>query len=240
MLLLVLLQILRRFKSKGFEFNLNKIVKHLLFKIKYVFPFLLLSMSYSGNDTIKEERIAFEIINKDKPVGYIIVEKQTNSGMISYKVNSEVETRLVFSFKAIGKEHSIYRNDTLIFSSVYRKLNNKVKINQTLKLSKGIYAATNGKHKSNLDVGVITCNLVMLFFEEPTNRDKVYCDKLKTNLNIIKVNTGVYKVLFPNGSYTVYHYKKGLISHMDAVGSFYKVRLIKQQQKDYKNELTSI
>ena len=78
MLLLVLLQILRRFKSKGFEFNLNKIVKHLLFKIKYVFPFLLLSMSYSGNDTIKEERIAFEIINKDKPVGYIIIEKETN------------------------------------------------------------------------------------------------------------------------------------------------------------------
>ena len=240
MLLLLILQLIRKLKSKGFDFDLNRIVKQLLFKIKYAFPFLLLSMSYSDSDVIKEERIAFEIINKDKPVGYIIVEKIINSDITTYIIKSEVETRFVIKFTAKGKEESVYRNDTLIYSSIYRKLNKKVKINQSIKLVDGMYSSTKGKHKSNLNIGVINCNLVMLFFKEPQNVDKVYCDKLKKNLKILKIKTGVYKVNFPNKSYTIYHYNKGLLSHIEAVGSFYNVRMIKKQQKKYKNELTSL
>ena len=240
MLILLILQLIRKLKSKGFDFDLNRIVKQLLFKIKYAFPFLLLSMSYSDSDVIKEERIAFEIINKDKSVGYIIVEKKINSDITTYIIKSEVETRFVLKFTAKGKEESVYRNDTLINSSIYRKLNNKVKVNQSIKFKNGRYSATNGKHKSNLDIGVINCNLVMLFFEEPQNIDRVYCDKLKKNLKVLKTKKGVYKVNFPNRSYTTFHYKKGLISHIEAVGSFYNVRMIKKQQKDYKNELTLI
>ena len=240
MLLLLILQLIRKLKANGFDFNLNRFEKQLLFKIKYVFPFLLLSMSYSDSNIIKEERIAFEIMNKDKSVGYIIVEKKINSDITTYIIKSEVETRFVIKFTAKGKEESVYRNDTLIYSSIYRKLNNKVKVNQSIKFNNGRYSTTKGKHKSNLDIGVITCNLVMLFFEEPQNVDRVYCDKLRKNLKVLKIKTGVYKVNFPNKSYTIYHYKKGLISHIEAVGSFYNVRMIKKQQKNYKNELTSL
>ncbi|MBT8259811.1 MAG: hypothetical protein KJN82_00730, partial [Bacteroidia bacterium] len=129
---------------------------------------------------------------------------------------------------AEGKERSVYRNDTLIYSSVYRKLNNRIKVNHTLTFNKGSYALIKGQNKSSLNFNAITCNLVVLFFEEPVGIDKVYCDKLKKHLDIIKKSKGKYKVKFPNGTYNVFNYKNGKILYVEAVGTFYKVKLKKK------------
>ena len=231
MLYLLIILIVRKLRSKNLDFNLIKFFKRLLLKVKYVFPFLLISMTLTTNEVNTEERIVFDIINKGKNVGYISIEKSTSENNTIYNVDSKVETQLIFKFKAEGKERSIYRNDTLIYSSVYRKLNNKIKLNQTLKFNKGNYAIIKGKNRSSLNLNVITCNLVVLFFEEPIDTDKVYCDKLKKKLNIIKLAKGKYKVKFPNGSYNIFNYKNGKIVHIDAVGTFYKVKLKKQQNK---------
>lgn len=229
MLYLLIILIIRKLRSKNLDFNLMRLFKQLLLKVKYVFPFLLISMTLTNNEVNKEERIVFDIINKGNNVGYIIIEKSSKENTTIYNVNSEVETQFIIKFKAEGKERSVYRNDTLIYSSIYRKLNNKIKVNQTLKFKKGSYAILKGKNESSINLNAITCNLVVLFFEEPLGVEKVYCDKLKKELNIIKLAKGKYKVKFPNGSYNVFNYKNGQIAHIDAVGSFYKVTLTKHQ-----------
>jgi len=185
----------------------------------------LLSMTIYNEVHNKQERIVFDIINKGKSIGYIVVEKISSQNTTIYNVSSEVETSILLKFKAKGEERSVYRNDTLIYSSIYRKLNNKVKANQTLKFNNGSYAIVKGKNKYTPNIDAITCNLVVLFFEEPYGIKQVYCDKLKTHLDIIKIDKGKFKVKFPNGSYNVYNYKNGKIDYVDAIGTFFKVKL---------------
>lgn len=201
-------------------------LKSILLNIKYLVPFLLLSMLNSNNELNNSENKIFDIVNKKGSVGFIEIERIVNDNTTTYNINSQVETRILLRFKAKGKEKAVFRNDTLIFSSIYRKLNNKVKVNQIITLEDKSYFVNTNKNIEQLNINVIKCSLVMLYFEEPKGVDKVYCEKLKTFLNIVPMKNGTYKVNFSNGSYNIFHYVRGNCTMVEAVGSFYNVKLV--------------
>lgn len=201
-------------------------VKSVLLILKYLVPFLLLSMLNPNNELSNSEHKTFDIVNKKGSIGFIELERIVNDNTTTYNINSRVETRILLRFRAKGKEKAVYRNDTLIFSSVYRKLNNKVKVNQIITLVDKSYFLSTNKNREELNIDVIKCSLVMLYFEEPKGVDKVYCEKLKIYLNVVPMKNGTYKVNFPNGNYNIFHYMHGSCAMVEAVGSFYNVSLV--------------
>jgi hypothetical protein len=183
------------------------------------------------------EKVSFSILNKNASVGYIDIEKQSLNETTTYLINSEVNTKVIFNFNAIGKEKSIYKEDTLVYSSIYRKLNNKVKLNQSLSFKDGKYLIENEDEKEVLDMNVIYRNLVTLFFDEPKGIQEIYSDKYKKMVKITPKGNGNYKLTLPNKSVNIYHYDNGKCTTIDVVGSFFKVKLIlniKNYQKKIK------
>ncbi len=227
MLILLMLHIIQRFR-KGTELtiDLNKIVDQLVTKLKYVLPFLLISFTSGDYKPETLETIRFDIVKKSKVLGFIDLQKLNSNETTTYRIQSEVNTKFLIEFKASSKETYVYENDTLIYSSIYRTINDRVKVDQSLSYNQGNYFLKQKKGNQLLNTGVITCNLIILFFEEPTNIHQVYCDKLNLNLKIQRIEPNRYKITFPNKSYNIFNYEKGKCNLIEAVGSFYKVKLV--------------
>ena len=231
MLILLTLHIINRFrKGNELSIDLNKIIDQLITKLKYVLPFLLISFTSGDSLTNESETIRFDIIKKYKTLGYIDLQKLHSNETTTYRIQSEVNTKFLIEFKASSKETYVYENDTLIYSSIYRTVNDRVKVDQSLSYNQGNYYLKQKKGNQLLNTGVIKCNLILLFFEEPVNIQQVYCDKLNLNLKIQKLEPNRYKITFPNKSYTIFYYRDGRCRLIEAVGSFYRVKLIPNYQ----------
>ena len=226
MLIMLLIYTLKKTFKSSRSLEMTAVFKKLLFNFKYIIPFFLLSTTSSDNTVTEVENISFKIIKKNSSIGYIYIEKTSINQTTTYIINSEVNTKVIFNFNAIGNEKSIYKEDTLIFSSVFRKLNNKVKVNQSLSFINGKYYLNLADKKESIGIDIITRNIVTLFFFEPVGIDTVYSDKQNKMLNIYQVGNRKYKVAFSKSKYNIFHYENGKCTMIEAVGSFFKVKLI--------------
>ena len=223
---MLLIYTFKKVFKKSHSFDMVVALKRLALKIKYIIPFFLLSTASINNSLTEVEKISFNIINKGTNIGFINVEKLTSDETTTYDVNSNVNTKVILKFHAYGKEKSIYKEDTLIYSSIYRKLNNKVKVNQSLSFDNGQYYLNQSDKREMLNMDIITRNLVTLFFFEPIGINTIYCDKQNKMLNISPLGQGMYKVVFSKNSYNIFHYKNGKCTLIEIEGSFFKVKLI--------------
>jgi len=232
MLIMLLIYGYKKVFKKSHSFEIATVLKKLIFKIKYIIPFFLLAYTSINNETTEVEKISFNIIKKNSRIGYIDIEKTSLNKITTYTLDSEVKVKVVFNFSAIGREKSIYKDDTLIFSSIYRKLNNKVKLNQSLFFVNGKYLLKKKNKKEEINIDVINSNLVTLFFYEPVGIQEIYSDKYKKMVKITPIGNSRYKVVLPNKSTSIYHYQNGKCTMIDVVGSFFKVKLV----QDFKNK----
>lgn len=226
MLIILLIIKFRKAFKRSYFLEQIEAFKILVFKIKYTLPFLLLSMIPLENNVPVVENISFSVVKKNSSIGFINIEKRTINNITTFTVNSEVNANIIFNFTAVGKEKSVYKEDTLVYSSVYRMLNNKVKLNQALLFEKGKYVLKDKGRIENISLNVINRNLVTLFFHEPIGIEKIYADKYKIMLKITPLGDKKYKVVFPNKSISIYHYQKGKCIGVDVEGSFYKVQIV--------------
>ena len=226
MLILLLLIIKRLGNHNEFSITLNRIMTQLLTKFKYLLPFLLIS--FTGDEHMPRlfETIRYDIVKKSKVIGFIDLQKVNSNETTTYKIKSEVNAKFLIEFKANSKETYVYKNDTLIYSSIYRTINDKVKVDQSLSYIEGNYVLKQKKENHLLKQGVIKCNLVQLYFMEPVNIRQVYCDKLNLYLTIKNIGTHKYKVTFPNKSYNIFNYKNGKCTLIEVGGTFYNVKLL--------------
>lgn len=226
MLIMLLVMSYNKIFNKSEALDLKRVIKSMVFKLKYTLPFLLLSMIPLESNVPVVENISFRVVKKNTSIGFINIEKRTVNNITTFTVNSEVNANIIFNFNAVGKEKSVYKEDTLVYSSVYRMLNNKVKLNQALMFEKGKYVLKNMGKDENIGFNVINRNLVTLFFHEPIGIDKIYADKYKTMLKITPLGNRNYKVVFPNKSISIYHYQNGKCISVDVEGSFYNVQIV--------------
>ena len=222
-------------RSKGKALVLPELFTKSFFTwIKYILvPLLfLLLMSSTGIDNAMPifEKVEFSIINKNANIGFISIERSSHGRTTSYTINSEVNAKIIINFKVVGKERYVFRNDTLVYSSMYRKINNKVKLNQNIEFKKGKYVFSDYAKKETLDIDIIQRNLVVLFFNEPNGYDRIYCDKFKTDVNITPLGKGRYKIVLPNKSYSIYNYEQGRCTSIEVKGTFFKVKLVKNNK----------
>ncbi len=235
MLVILLIYSYKKIFKGSHSVLLRERIKNCALKLRYILPFFLLSNTSPDNAIIKVVNISFNIINKNKNIGFIDIEKRDTEYTTTYILDSNVNTKLIFNFNATGKEKSIYRADTLIYSSIFRKLNKKIKLNQSLELVDGKYILMEKNKEKPLHMDIINRNLVTLFFFEPFGIEQVYCDKYKKMIRITPVGPGKYKVVFPNKSSNIYHYEKGQCTMIEVAGPFYKVKLALKSNKQFKN-----
>jgi len=230
MALIYLIYFLKNRNKFSVMVSLKRFYSSFLRRLKYLFVFLLFSFSDPEVSSNATETIVFNVSRHNDSIGFVEIKRKNLDNVTSYIIDSEVNVRVIFNFKANGHEKSIYKDDVLVYSSMYRKMNDKLKLDQSLTLENGSYIFNNRGKKEKLPLNSIKHNLVTLLYMEPKGIKEVYSDKYKCMVQVFFLGNEKYKIELPNKSTSVYHYKNGECIKVELKGSFYKVDLVRKLQ----------
>jgi 5-formaminoimidazole-4-carboxamide-1-beta-D-ribofuranosyl 5'-monophosphate synthetase len=166
--------------------------------------------------------LQYSIKRKGSQVGSISFYQQFVGNKKIFRTESEVKTRMIFLFTAIGREEAVYENGVLLSSSVYQKLNGEERLNKKTMLVGRNYVVYNGKRPETLTNYPISYNMICLFGIEPAAVRKVYSDKFQQFLEIQAVKDHQYRIKIPDGNFNEYFYKDGLCTRVEVHHSLYR------------------
>lgn len=187
---------------------LPRVFKHLLIPRKITGTILLITFAFVT--TAQEQALRYSINRHGKQVGSLDFKKVKSGSTTAYVVESDVKVSMILSFHVQAKESSLYINDVLQSSSLYRKVNGSEKINQQIKNNgAGLTVTEDGKEKLLKNFSV-KYNMHCLYAHEPTFYTNVFSDNYQQFIPIVKIAEHQYKVSFPDGNSNEYFYAEGV------------------------------
>jgi hypothetical protein len=166
------------------------------------------------------------VIRNNDVIGSINVSCAIKNDSTTYYLDSHINVKCLFTFNIKGKETSIFKNNMLVYSSVFRKINDKVKSKHKVIYKNKQYHEKSAKALIPLDLNRIQNNLVSLYFNEPKKINHVYSAYLKEVVDVEFMGQGRYKVDLSTGKYNIFHYKNGKCIKIEAFSRFFSVTLI--------------
>ena len=173
----------------------------------------------------QEKKLEYNIKRNGDVVGNIHFIQLVASNRTMLTMESEVNTRLIFNFKANAKEEVIYDNGIMVWSSIFRKLNGNVKVNTKTKANGNAYTVYKGSKTETLNNYPIRYNILSVYISEPANITKVYSDNFQQQIDIQKIADHHYKIKFPDGNYNEYFYTNGICSKIEIHHSMYSATI---------------
>ena len=188
---------------------------------------LIILLIFSTNSYSQNKKFNYQIIRNGDKVGSLLF-SETSTGDLDYlKMESDVKTRLIFTFTAHASEEAVYNNGILLRSSIYRRLNGTEKANKQHEATGNRqYLIRTGKTSEFTKTYPITYNMLSLYSKEPENISKVYSDNFQTFLAIEKAASHKYKITLPDGNYNYYYYKNGILNLVEVHHTFYSANII--------------
>jgi len=184
---------------------------------------LLLATMTSIN--AQQKKLEYNIKRNGDVVGNIYFIQGIVGNRTVLTMESEVNTRFIFSFKAKAKEEVIYDNGIMTWSSIFRKLNGNVKVDKKTKANGNAYTVYKGGKTETLNNYPIRYNMLSVYISEPVNITKVYSDNFQQQIDIQKITDHHYKIKFPDGNYNEYFYTNGVCSKIEIHHSMYSATI---------------
>lgn len=184
---------------------------------------VLLSVAISLNS--QEKKLEYNIKRNGDIVGNIHFIQSVAGNRTVLTMESEVNTRFIFNFKAKAREETIYDNGIMTWSSIFRKLNGNVKADKKTKAVGNTYTIYEGNKTETLKTYPIRYNMLSVYLTEPIDVSKVYSDNFKKQIEIQKIATHHYKIKFPDGTSNEYYYTNGICSKVEIHHSMYRATI---------------
>lgn len=222
----LILYLIKRMKYGSSASTDFKKFREIALKIKSVFFFLILSICFSFHTLNATERITYKVVKNNTTIGYICIERKTSKNVTTYTSKSDIQAKFLVTVSVTCAEKSVFKNGVLVYSSVFRKINEKVKVNHKLERRENQYVLIKNNQEQLMEMEELYQNLITLYFEEPKAINKVYCDNLKHEVAVKPLNNGCYRVDFEKGKYNIFYYKEGKCIKIDAFSKMFDVTLI--------------
>ena len=184
---------------------------------------VLLSITISSN--AQDKKLEYNIKRNGDIVGNIHFIQRVAGNRTVLTMESEVNTRFIFNFKAKAKEETIYDNGIMTWSSIFRKLNGNVKADKKIKAVGNRYTIYEGSKTETLNNYPIRYNMLSVYLTEPLNVSKVYSDNFQKQMDIQKIADHHFKIKFPDGNYNEYYYTNGVCSKVEVHHSMYRATI---------------
>jgi hypothetical protein len=186
---------------------------------------LLVLLSIAISVQGQQKKLEYSIKRNGDVVGIINFTHGITGNRTVLTLESEVNTRFIFNFKAKAKEEAIYDDSIMTWSSIYRKLNGNVKIDKKTKANGNTYTVYKGSKTETLNNYPIRYNMLSIYISEPVNILKVYSDNFQQQIDIQKIADHHYKIKFPDGNYSEYFYTNGICSKVEIHHSLYSATI---------------
>ena len=186
---------------------------------------LTILFSIMINANAQDKKLTYNIKRNGDVVGNIQFVQSTAGNRTVLTLESEVNTRFIFNFKAKTKEETIYDNGIMTWSSIFRKLNGNVKADKKTKATGNVYTVYKGSKTETVNNYPIRYNMLSVYIIEPINIAKVYSDNFQQQIDIQKIAEHHYKIKFPDGNYNEYFYTAGVCSKVEIHHSLYRATI---------------
>lgn len=186
---------------------------------------LIVLLTVAINLNSQEKKLEYNIKRNGDIVGSIHFIQRVAGSRTVLTMESEVNTRFIFNFKAKTKEEAIYDNGIMTWSSVFRKLNGNVKADKKTKAVGNAYTIYKGNKTEIVKNYPIRYNMLSIYLTEPIDVSKVYSDNFQQQIDIQKIATHHYKIKFPDGNYNEYYYTNGVCSKVEIHHSMYRATI---------------
>ena len=188
---------------------------------QYKVLILLVALSVFAIANAQETNLVYTIKRHGGQIGYMNVKEVKAGTKTSYKLESLIKTKFIFTFTAKGTEEASYENGVLQSSSVYQKLNGNERVNKKTKFTGTDYVITDDGSEEKFDSKAINYNMVCLYTKEPFQISHVFSEKFQAFIPIQKMNEHHYKISFPDGNYNEYYYNNGTCTKIEVSHSLY-------------------
>ena len=173
----------------------------------------------------QEKKLTYNIKRNGDVVGNIRFVQNIAGNRTVLTLESEVNTRFIFSFKAKAKEEAIYENGIMTWSTIFRKLNGNIKADKKTKANGNAYTIYKGTKTETLKNYPIRYNMLSIYVTEPVSISKVYSDNFQQQVDIQKIADHHYKIKFPDGNYNEYFYANGICSKVEVHHTLYRATI---------------
>lgn len=225
MLAAILILMLKKLNKKYQPLSNMQCTKRIL--TKGIVLIALSVLSFTQTSSAQENELSLAVWKNDARIGTINIKKSIDNSTVVYDLSTQITAKALFTFEIYGKEKAVFENGIMVYSSVYRTLNDNEKEKKNVRLVNGKYYLSKGNKKKELKLENIQYNLLALYFGEPDpNVIQVYCDNQNSMAKVKPMGKGIYKVVFADGNHSIFYYENGNCTKVDAVNTFYKVRLM--------------
>jgi hypothetical protein len=186
---------------------------------------LLFFVLFAAPSIAQQQAHRYAVLYKGKNVGTMYLTQIQSGDALLVKVTSNVQMHMLMSIKVNVTEEASYHQDKLIYSSVYREVNGRLKANRQTKYCNGCYEIITEGKRTVLKKTGINYNLVRLYCKEPVNITQVYSDAFQQFLNLKAIGIHIYKLELPDGNYNVYHFQNGICNRVEVHNTFYTIQM---------------
>jgi hypothetical protein len=186
---------------------------------------LIALLSTAISTQAQQNKFEYSIKRNGDEVGTVHFTQGIAGDRTVLTMESEVNTRFIFNFKAKAKEEAIYDNGVLTWSSIFRKLNGRVKVDKKTKATGNTYTVYKENKKEILNNYPIRYNMLSVYISEPIDVTQAYSDNFQQQVTIQKMADHHYKIKFPDGNYSEYFYTNGVCSKVEIHHSLYRATI---------------
>ena len=187
---------------------------------------LIIVLIFFGKSlSAQNNTLNYDITRNDKTIGFLKLHKKEDGDKTYLNLVSDVNVNFIINTSIKIKEHSVYQNHKLIYSESKRLVNDNEKVNNKTSLINGIYHLDKNGLIETLRVPLINYNLLLMYFNEPSNIARVYSDSFQQMLKIDRVSQQHFNIQLPDGGVNEYFYKDGKCIKVVVNNTFFQIEM---------------
>lgn len=173
----------------------------------------------------KGQTLHYEVIRGSKNLGDMTVKRTALKDHTYYEIDSRVSFKLLFTFTVDYESSSEYKYGQLIKEYTHNQLNGSTQKESTLWFDGTTYTLDLDGIKFPIDDKRIEYSVAAIYFEEPTDGEKVYSPQFGTYLTFNKIGEHLYEMESPDGV-NVYSYTNGICTEVKVNRDFAKFSFV--------------
>lgn len=187
-------------------------MKHIQYGLLLLIVFLFIAPA-SAQPARQTAKYRLHVLGMN--IGEYTVTQETMDGNINIKAITDVEVKIIFTYRVKYLQHSVYRNGSLWNCHVQTIKNGKVNSDMRLeKQGEAYLLVENGD--STVIHDQITYSGSMLYFNEPKKASLMYNERSGENKPLKRIADHIYMITDEKGNKTnEYHYQDGVLTHAE-------------------------
>ncbi len=187
--------------------------------------FFLLLLLYCSSTSLAQESV-FEIHLAGKSIGGINAKLDSNAGVQTYDIVSEVNFKVLWKkYNRKTKNFIRYKGNKILesYSGIY--MNDVLEDTASMIMSKGQYNCFIQPDKNFIMKDIhIDYLAAMLYFQEPKKVTQVYSERFLKYCKLEAKGNGKYVIYLPNGKENIYTYKNGKLIEVFVDRTWFNLR----------------